>query len=192
MKVAVPSDGPDLDARVGDRLGVSPYLLIIDLDSRAIEAHPNPGVSGSGSGMRMVALIISKKADFLLTRWCSPIAERHLSAYGVGIVTGTEGRVREALEKFEKGGLKMREEAPARGALTALNIDRRAVGQAVKSAFKQMSRLLPVVVGVIFLVGFFSAFLTQKMIASFFSGALWGDSLADAFIGSLFAGNPVT
>jgi uncharacterized membrane protein YraQ (UPF0718 family) len=110
----------------------------------------------------------------------------------VGIVTGTEGRVREALEKFEKGGLKTQEEAPPRGALTALNIDRRAVEQAVKSAFKQISRLLPVLIGIIFLVGFFSAFLTQEMIASFFPGALWGDSLAGAFIGSLFAGNPVT
>ena len=38
MKVAIPSEGPDLDARVGDRLGLSPYLLIVDLESKDFEA----------------------------------------------------------------------------------------------------------------------------------------------------------
>jgi uncharacterized membrane protein YraQ (UPF0718 family) len=45
--------------------------------------------------------------------------------------------------------------------------------------------------GVIFLVGLFSAFISQEFLASLFSGSIWWDSLWGASIGSVFAGNPI-
>jgi predicted Fe-Mo cluster-binding NifX family protein len=100
LKIAVPSDGADFDAKVGDRLGLSPYLLIVDPESRDFEVVRSPRESGSGAGMQMVALIIAKRCNVLLAKWCSPTAEKYLSAHGVGIVTGMSGTVAEVLEKF--------------------------------------------------------------------------------------------
>ena len=59
MKIAIPAEGPDFNARVGDRLGLSPYLFIVDTESGAFNAIRNPGDSTSGGGMQIIALIIA-------------------------------------------------------------------------------------------------------------------------------------
>ena len=43
MKVAISSEGPDLESSVSRRFGVSRYLLIVDLESGTLEVVPNPG-----------------------------------------------------------------------------------------------------------------------------------------------------
>ncbi|MBU2498667.1 MAG: hypothetical protein KKE57_07200 [Proteobacteria bacterium] len=190
MKVAVPAEGPDLDAKVGDRLGLSSYLLVVDLESKDFEAIRSPRDSGSGAGMQVVALIIAKKSNVVLTGWCSPTADKYLTAHGVKIVTGMSGTVGEALESFEKN-LKKRIEKFEDLAPMAWKIDRRVAAQAVRSASNQIKSLLPVMMGVVFLVGLFSAFISEDFLASLFSGSMWWDSLWGASIGSVFAGNPI-
>ncbi|MBW2065100.1 MAG: hypothetical protein JRJ03_09220 [Deltaproteobacteria bacterium] len=37
MKYAVPAEGPDLDAKVSDRLGASSYLLVVDLELSPVD-----------------------------------------------------------------------------------------------------------------------------------------------------------
>jgi len=192
LKVAVPAEGAHLDAKVGDRLGLSSHLLVIDLESKNLEAYPRPRASGSGAGMEMVALIIAKKCNFLLTGWCSPTAEKYLSAYGVGIVTGISGTVAEALDKFEREHPKAQQaEKPAEPPLNAFRIDCRVLALAVRNASRQISSFLPVMIGVILLMGLFSAFISEELILSFFSGTLFQDSFWGALSGSAFAGNPV-
>ena len=191
MKVAVPSESPDFDAKVGDRLGLSTYLLVVDLESRDFEAVRTPRDSGSGAGMMVVALIIAKKSNVVLTKWCSPTAERYLSAHGVGVVTGISGTVAEALEKCERENLKRQMEKFEDLAPIAWKIDRRVAEQAVRSALNQIKNLLPIMIGVVFLVGLYSAFISEEFLASLFSGSMWWDSLWGASIGSVFAGNPI-
>jgi hypothetical protein len=96
LKVAIPAEGRDLDAKVGDRLGLSSHLLVIDMESKDFEAYRSPRASGSGAMM-----------------------------------------------------------------------------------------------GVVFLVGLFSTFISEEALSSFFSGTLWQDSFRGALGGSAFAGNPV-
>lgn len=191
MKVAIPAEGPDLGARVGERLGLSSHLLIIDLESKDVVVHLSPRDLGRGSGMQLVALIIEKKSDVVLTGWCSPIAERYLSAYGIKVVTGISGTVEEVLGRIENKDDK--------GMLTGLEnltpeawrITRRDVKSAVRIAFSQMTNLLPVMTGVVFLLGLFSTFVSGDFLISFFSGNIWRDSLRGALTGSLLAGNPI-
>ena len=60
MKIAISAEGTDLEARVADRFGTSPYLLIVDLVSKDVEAVPNPGASGQrGAGVQAVVLAIT-------------------------------------------------------------------------------------------------------------------------------------
>ena len=190
LKIAVPAEGPDLDARVGDRLGLSPYLLIVDLESKHFEALRSPRDSENGAGMQVVALIISKKSDVLLTDWCSPTAAKYLAAYGVEIVAGMSGTVAKVLEKYQTD-LKNRIENSENVPPSAWKIGRRDVASAVRNASNQIKNLLPVVIGVIFLAGLFSAFLSKNLLTSFFSGSIWRDSLWGAAVGSVLTGNPI-
>jgi predicted Fe-Mo cluster-binding NifX family protein len=190
LKVAVPAEGPDFDARVSDRLGLSPFLIVVDLESKNFEALQNPRDSGGGSGMQMVALIIAKKSNVLLTKWCSPTVEKYLSAYGVQIVTGISGTVAEAIEKFEKD-LKNQAEKIEDLDRIEWKIGRRVVAEALRSASNQIKGLLPVMIGVIFLAGLLRAFISEEFLASLFSGKMVWDSLWGASIGSVFAGNPI-
>ncbi|MBN1104517.1 MAG: hypothetical protein JXL84_13950 [Deltaproteobacteria bacterium] len=190
MKIAVCSEGPELDARMCDRLGLSPYLLIVDLESKGVEVIRSPRHPAGGSGMQMVGLIIAKKCDVLIAKWCSPTAERHLTAHGVGIVTGMSGTVADVLEKFEnkrKGHLGHPEES----ARVVWKVDRRIAVNAIRSAANQIKSLFPVMVGVVFLVGLFSAFLAEDLVNTLFTGSWWWDSLWGASLGSLLAGNPI-
>ena len=163
MKVAVPAEGPNFNAIVSDRLGLSPYLFIVNLESKEFEILRSPRDSGgSGTGMQMVALIIAKKSNVILTDWCSSVAEKYLSAHGVDIVTGMSGTVAEVLEKFEKN-LKIQEEKVEDLAPLVKKIDRRVMAQAIWSASRQFKNLLPVMMGVVFLVGFFSVFFIRRV-----------------------------
>ncbi|MBW2067007.1 MAG: NifB/NifX family molybdenum-iron cluster-binding protein [Deltaproteobacteria bacterium] len=191
MKLAIPANGPHFDAEVSERLGASSYLLVVDLESKNFESIRTPRDPGSGSGMQMVALIIAKKIDILLTKWCSPVAEKYLSASGVKILTGIGGTVAEALEKFEKDNLECQIQKMEHSTPTSWKISRRVVTEAVRSASKQIRNLLPVMIGVVFLVGLFSAFISKESLASFFSGSIWKDSLWGASVGSMLAGNPI-
>jgi predicted Fe-Mo cluster-binding NifX family protein len=191
LKVAIPAEGPDFTARVGDRLGLSPYLLVVDLESKDFEALRSPRGSGSGAGMHVVAMIIAKKSNVVLTDWCSPIAERYLSAHGVKVVTGIGDTVEEVLDKFEKENTKRQIEEIESLGLTAWKIDQKDVVLAFRSAFNQIKNMLPIMTGVIFLVGLFNAFVSKDSLTPFFSGSMWRDSLCGACIGSLFAGNPI-
>jgi predicted Fe-Mo cluster-binding NifX family protein len=191
MKAAIPAEGPDLDARVGDRLGLSSYLLIVNLESKHFEVLPSPRDSGSGAGMQVVALIIAKKSDVVLTGWCSPIAERYLSAHGVRVLTGISGTVAEVLGTIGSEDETRRITGFEDLAPVAWKIDRSDVAPAVRIAFNQIRNLLPVVTGVVFLVGLFNTFVSKGFLTSFFSGSMWWDSIWGASIGSLFAGNPI-
>jgi len=140
--------------------------------------------------MQMVAQIIARQCDVLLAKWCSPTAEKYLSAHGVGIVTGMSGTVAEVLDRFERENLQGHMEKPD-VALPAWKMDRRAAMQALQSASRQIMNLLPVMIGVIFLTGLFMAFLSAESLASLFSGGMGWDAFCGACLGSLFAGNPV-
>ena len=60
MRIAVPAEGPDFAARVSDRLGLSPYLLIVDPESKEFEALQIPRRLERGAGMQVVAAIRKK------------------------------------------------------------------------------------------------------------------------------------
>jgi predicted Fe-Mo cluster-binding NifX family protein len=191
LRIAVSAEGPDLDAKVSERLGLAPYLLVVDLESKDFEALRSPGDSANGGGLQVVALLIAKKCNAVLTGWCSPTAERYLSAHGVSVVTGMSGTVEEILAEFERENLKGNRGMPDDLESLSWKMDRRAAMQALRSASRQIKNLLPVMISVIFLAGLFMAFLSESLLTSLFPGSMWQDSLRGAFMGSVFAGNPI-
>lgn len=60
------------------------------------------------------------------------------------------------------------------------------------NALKNFGSTLPLLLGVILLLGLFRTFISKQMIQSVFTGELLRDTLIGAVIGSISAGNPIT
>jgi predicted Fe-Mo cluster-binding NifX family protein len=166
MKIAVSADGADLEARVAQKLGISKYLIIVDLDSGDFEAIPNPGAPEQrGAGIQAVVLIISKDVKVVLTGWCSPAVRHQLTTNGIEVISGLSGTVGELVEKYRKGDLQKQVEAEVEP----------AAGRH----------------GIVLLVGLFNAFVSKELLASILSGTPVLDTLWGACVGSILAGNPI-
>ena len=84
MKIAISADGPNLKAKVGHKLGISQYLVIVDVETGDFEAVSNPGASGQqGAGIQSVLLAVSKGVNIIVTGHCSPAITGQLKASGI-------------------------------------------------------------------------------------------------------------
>ena len=192
MKIAISAEGPGLEARVGERLGTSQYLIFVNLVTMEIEAVPNPGSSGgSGAGMQVVALALSKKVNAVLTGYCSPTAERYLLSHDIKVFRGVSGVVAELVEKFKTGNLLDHPEVIQEPKLIGARVNKPTLLQALTRSYNQFMNLLPILLGVVLLIGLFNAFVSREFVSLMFSGNKGQDTLLGASIGSIFAGNPI-
>jgi len=192
MKIAVSAEGIDLDAGIASRFGASAYLLIVDTETGELEAVPNPSASSHqrGAGMQTVVLAISKDVTAVLTGYCSPVVQRHLSAAGIEVLTGLSGTVRDAVEHYQAGYLR-RDAAESKPGPTARWTSRAAVVLALRSSTKQFAFMLPILVGVVLLIGLFNTFVSPELLSGIFTGNTALDALWGACFGSILAGNPI-
>ena len=192
MKIAIAAEGSDFQARVAHRFGMSPYLVIVDLDTGEFEAVTSPGGSGKrGAGVQAVVLAVSKDVQAVLTGYCSPVARSHLMSNGIEVVTGVSGTVGEAVEKYKKGDLPEPLEADADGRSGDGKIDRVALIRAMRSSVRQFTTLLPVMIGVVLLIGLLNTVVSKAVLISIFSGNAALDTFWGACFGSILAGNPI-
>jgi predicted Fe-Mo cluster-binding NifX family protein len=106
MKIAISSTGPTLDDSVESRFGRCAYFLLIDPETLSLEAIKNPNIAlGGGAGTQSAQLMANKGASVVLTGNCGPNAFRVFGAAGIQIITGVNGRVRDAVHQFKAGGL---------------------------------------------------------------------------------------
>jgi predicted Fe-Mo cluster-binding NifX family protein len=186
LKIAVSTDGHDLDSRVEHRFGTSRYLMIIDTETMAFEVVPNPGIVRQGGGMQAVAVAIDRKVDTVLTGYCSPTGEDYLSANNIKLLTGVEGTVREVIERYQDGDY----DYPRPG-VTDGRISRDKIVHALKRSGEQFYKIMPIIMGVILLIGLFQVFVTKEFVSSVFTGNRAWDTFFGACFGTLVAGNPV-
>jgi len=190
MKIAVSADGSNLDAKVVSRFNTARYLLIIDLDTGEYEAVPNPFTTGQrGAGVQAIVLAVSKGAKAVLTGYTSPAVVNQLKSSGIEVLTGMTGTVRDAIEQYKTtSSLKTSEtETESRAAV----INKIMLVHAIRSAARQFVNLLPILIGVVLLIGLFNAFVSEEWLTSVFSGNVVLDTLWGACFGSIFAGNPI-
>lgn len=104
MKVAVTSEGTDLNATIDPRFGRCAYFLFVDTDTMEFEAVENPNIDTSGgAGIQSAQLVANKGAQALLTGSCGPNAFQTLQAAGVQVIVGVSGIVKDAIEKYKRG-----------------------------------------------------------------------------------------
>ncbi|HPJ67275.1 MAG TPA: NifB/NifX family molybdenum-iron cluster-binding protein [Desulfobacteraceae bacterium] len=192
-KIAVPADAPDLDARVAGRLGLAPYLLVIDTKDMSFEAVKGADrTTGPGAGIQIVTQALGMNARTLLVNYISPGIARTLEKNGIEVISPVTGTVREALESYMSGSfIRKNAKGSEKGIGTALSIAHAPWKDAFRKSANQFLSIFPILTGVILLVGLFQVFLPRDWLLTVFSGNSFFDTLWGACTGSILAGNPL-
>ena len=102
-KICITAQGKELDAEVDPNFGRARYFLIFDPQSQEFEVVENPNIEvAQGAGIQTAQLISSHGVGTVLTGSCGPNAQRVLNSSGIKVVTGTKGKVKDVLAKFNK------------------------------------------------------------------------------------------
>ncbi len=117
MKIAVTSQGKDLNARVDPRFGRARYILFIDTANGDLEVMDNAENMNAfkGAGIQAAVSVGDSGAQVLLTGYCGPKAFKTLAAAGVKVANDMTGTVKEAVKAFEEGRVTYADEANVDG-----------------------------------------------------------------------------
>jgi len=106
MKVAVSTNGRDLDATINERFGRCPYFLMVETEGMTVEVLANNNADlSSGAGIQAASLVASNGAQAVITGNCGPKAMQVFAEAGIQVVLNQRGIVRDAVEAFKKGSL---------------------------------------------------------------------------------------
>lgn len=148
MKIAVPADGPNLEARVQNRLGTTPYLLVVDPGDMSFEALDGLLSSmGSGAGVQALSIVLGKGATVILVGYISPNISRPLEKNGIEVITSVSGSVREAVMRYTCGEFAPAENAGRKSDLKTSAQPGSRWTEALRKTAKQYSALIPVLSG---------------------------------------------
>jgi predicted Fe-Mo cluster-binding NifX family protein len=112
MKVAVSSNGENLDAQLDPRFGRCQFYLVVNPDDMSFEALNNESAAqGGGAGIQAAQFLASQGVAAVITGNCGPNAVQTLSAAGIELFGGQAGTVREVIERFKNGNFKPISEA---------------------------------------------------------------------------------
>jgi predicted Fe-Mo cluster-binding NifX family protein len=112
MKVAVSSNGENLDAQLDPRFGRCRFFMIVNPDDMSFEAFKNESaVQGGGAGIQAAQFLASLGVEAVVTGNCGPNAVQTLAAAGIEMLGGQAGTIRQVVERFKKGNLKPTSEA---------------------------------------------------------------------------------
>ena len=100
MRIGVAATDASLDAEVCEQFGRCRYLVIVDSETLAIEAFPNPGNGmPSGAGPTAVQELVNRGAEAVLAGEFGPKAEQTLTAAGLRF-DKVHGMVSEAISAW--------------------------------------------------------------------------------------------
>jgi predicted Fe-Mo cluster-binding NifX family protein len=117
MKLAVTSQGNNLQSRLDPRFGRAKYFLVVDTETGAFSAVDNAVNlnAAQGAGIQAGKRVAELGVNDLITGHVGPKAFSTLRAAGVRIHTGASGTVADAIEQFKAGKLKAAGSADVEG-----------------------------------------------------------------------------
>ncbi len=117
MKVAITSQGTDLDASVDQRFGRAAHILVVDPETLEFEVLDNSENVNAfkGAGISAAVMVKDKGADVLITGYCGPNAFKTLQAGHVKVSNDAKGTVRETVSAYAAGKCQLVEGANVDG-----------------------------------------------------------------------------
>jgi predicted Fe-Mo cluster-binding NifX family protein len=105
MRIAVTTEGKDLDAQVDTRFGRAPNFLFVDTETRHFEVVQNAQSLDlpQGAGIQSAQNILPHQPDVILTGNCGPKAFRALKTAGIKVVVGVKGKIADAIQDYLDG-----------------------------------------------------------------------------------------
>ncbi|MGB2805124.1 MAG: NifB/NifX family molybdenum-iron cluster-binding protein [Candidatus Zixiibacteriota bacterium] len=106
MKIAITSQGDNLEASVDPRFGRCACFIVIDPETEEFEAVLNSSADAmGGAGPKAAQTIADKGAEAVVTGSVGPNAFQTLKAANIKIYQGASGTVKETLAKYKSGEL---------------------------------------------------------------------------------------
>ena len=117
MRVAVTTNGNDLEAQIDSRFGRAPKFLVVDTETQQFEVIANTQSLdlAQGAGIQSAQNLLPYKPDVVLTGNCGPKAFRVLQAAGIKVAVGVKGRIADAVKDYLDGKYKEASEANVEG-----------------------------------------------------------------------------
>ncbi len=105
QKIAIASQGKDLNSKIAPLFDRSPYFIIVGLG--IFQAYKNPNVNDSKDvGVQSAQFVVDKGAGAVITNNISLEAMKELNRLNVKVYSGVSGTVSQALECYMDGHLK--------------------------------------------------------------------------------------
>jgi len=100
MRIAVSSQGADLDSKVDPRFGRAKYFVVYDTSDESVEVVENEQNLNAvqGAGVQSAQNVAKKNVDIVISGNLGPKAFHALSAAGIKTALWSEGTVAEAIE----------------------------------------------------------------------------------------------
>ena len=107
MRIAITSQGQNLDSPMDPRFGRASYFVVVDTDSGETSAYDNQVNLNApqGAGIQAAQAVAALTVDALITGHVGPKAFRTFQAARVPVYLAPPGSVREALDAFQAGRL---------------------------------------------------------------------------------------
>jgi predicted Fe-Mo cluster-binding NifX family protein len=117
MKIAVTSQGTDLNSEVDPRFGRAAYILIVDSETMEYESLDNSENINrlKGAGIQASVMIKNSGAEILMTGYCGPNAVKTLNAAKIKIISNISGTVQNAIDIFKGGNFSYTSEPNTEG-----------------------------------------------------------------------------
>ncbi len=117
MKVAVTSEGSDLNSPVDPRFGRAKNFIVVDTETGEFSVHDNAQNRGAaqGAGIQAGRTVVDLGVAAVITGHVGPKAFTTLQAGNVTVYTGASGTVEDAVAKFKAGQLEAADEANVEG-----------------------------------------------------------------------------
>ena len=117
MKIAVTSQGTNLDAQVDPRFGRAAYVIIVDSETNNFEVIDNAANVNAmkGAGIQAASNVVNSGAEVLLTGHCGPNAFKALQAGKVAVSNDASGTVKDSVKSYLDGKLPHADNANVEG-----------------------------------------------------------------------------
>jgi predicted Fe-Mo cluster-binding NifX family protein len=119
MKIAIASNGVNMDSQASSVLGRCSHLIMVDgadRDFKEIKAIPNPAVNeGGGAGIKTARIMGNEKVDVVISGSVGPNAFKVLKQLEITIYKMVPGTVRENLALLHQNKLEKLNPSAPRG-----------------------------------------------------------------------------